>query len=111
MRGDRVTVTDHYALTDDVGEIAMLLLTPSAPSLEADGRVRLESRMLPEAVASAAGTIAIEAEGGEVTLGEISIDDSRLSPVWGKRLHTIRLVLRQPARIGRVRFTFQVLPA
>ena len=107
LRGDRVTVTDHYALTDDVGEIAMLLLTPSAPSLEADGCVRLESRMLPEALASAAGTITVEAEGVEVTLGEIPIDDSRLSPVWGKRLHTIRLVLHRPARTGRVRVTFQ----
>ena len=107
VRGDRFTVTDHYTLTADVGEIALVLLTPSAPSLEAGGRVRLESRMLPDAVSSAAGTITVEAEGGDVTLGEIPLDDSRLSPVWGKRLHTIRLVLRRPARTGRLRFTFQ----
>ncbi len=106
VRGDRVTVTDHYTLTADVGEIAMVLLTPSAPSLEAGGRVRLESRMLPGAVASANGMITVEAEGVDITLGEIPLDDTRLSPVWGKRLHTIRLVMRRPARTGRLRFTF-----
>jgi hypothetical protein len=106
-RGDCVTVTDNYTLTGDVGEIAMLLLTPSTPTLEADGSISLKSCMLPEALASADGTIAIEAEGAEVTLGEIAIDDSRLSPVWGKRLHTIRIVLRQPARTGRLCFTFR----
>lgn len=108
LRGDRVTVTDHYTLTADVGEIAMVLLTPSVPSLEADGSVRLTSQMLPEALASADGTMTVEAEGGDVTFGEIPLDDSRLSPVWGKRLHTIQLVLHRPARTGRVRVTFQV---
>ena len=107
VRGDRVTVTDNYTLTAEIGEIALMLLTPSAPSLENDGRVRLDSQMLPEAVASAAGTVSFEAEGVEVTLGDIPIDDTRLSPVWGKRLHTIRFVLRRPALTGRLRFTFQ----
>jgi hypothetical protein len=104
-RGKQITITDRYTLAADVAEIVFNMLTPSLPTRVGENQIRLTSQMLPDAMASAAGMMAFEADHFELTLGEIPIEDSHLSPVWGKRLHTIRLLLRNPARTGTVRCT------
>jgi hypothetical protein len=107
LRGDHVTVTDAYELTADAAAITLLLLTPSRPEIAAANRVRLLPQMLPGAVASAGGWLTFSGEGLKLATEEIPIEDSRLSPVWGRRLHALRLVLPHPARVGSLQCTIQ----
>jgi hypothetical protein len=98
-RGTGVTVRDRYRLTRPVVRIELALLTPSQVAIEADGSVILTAAPLPDGHHSATGRLQTEIPAAQVRVETVNTGgDSRLSLVWGARLHRIVWTLPRPPR-------------
>jgi len=86
-RGDDVTVSDSFQLSEYRAPSSLSLLTPMEPTRRGNGIVMLES---PESANSF--QIAVAGADFEVTVDPIEISDNRMMQSWGSRLYRVRLI-------------------
>lgn len=106
QRRERVEVKDTYELLEPVPEITFNLITPCQVVPSAPGLLVLGEASMVEHRITGSGQIFYDPQLLHVTTDEISIQDERLSPIWGSRLTRIQFHMANPAMRGSVELQF-----
>ncbi len=96
-RGEQVTLTDRYELSEVKGPFTLSLLTAARPSIESPGNIRLAETGL---------NISFSGERFTPSIEVIEIDDSRLRASWGEKIYRVVLTMEEVQDQGEYRVEF-----
>ena len=96
-RGEQVTLTDRYELSEVKGPFTLSLLTAARPSIESPGNIRLAETGL---------NISFSGERFTPSIEVIKIDDSRLRASWGEKIYRVVLTMEEVQDQGEYRVEF-----
>lgn len=94
-RGDRIAITDVFEFEEIPLDMSLSLMSASEVAIHDDGIILLHERELPRGRFSGGGRIILTPEQFHVSVEEIPIDDTRMSPIWGDRVYRILLSPRE----------------
>jgi len=101
-----VVLAERYAIGESREPLRLHFVTPRTPDLGAAGRVVLEGEGDPSSGGSPSPAVLLyDARRFTAAAEENPVDDARLRPVWGGRLHRIVLTARDGLAQGSHRVT------
>jgi Heparinase II/III-like protein len=96
-RGEKITLSDRYELSEVKSPFTLNLLTAGKPQLESPGSILLADTGLKISFSDIQFTPSIET---------VEIDDSRLRGSWGERIYRVVLTLQEVPEKGEYRIEF-----
>lgn len=99
-RGKSITVTEEYGLNEVKGDLFLSFMTPcNVKTME-------NEIILTSAEAGQTFNIRIDFDSRQIKAesDEIKIDDRRLNRIWGNHLNRVRMVMKDPAMTGRIKY-------
>ena len=101
-RGVEVVVSDDFSLRNPPRDVSVSLLTPCAVDVSKPGMIRLHTREFTTGRQSAEGTVEYDGSLLVANVEELTIDDSRMGPVWGQILYRVVLTSESFGASGRL---------
>ena len=100
-RGQAVTFSDIYELSEAVKDLSLSLLTPCQIDLSTPGLIVLRPRDLLDGRQAGQANIYYPGSLFEASIEEIPITDERLGGTWGTLLYRISLQAQNPPVSGQ----------
>jgi Heparinase II/III-like protein len=109
-RRREVVLAERFALGEAREPLRLHFLTPRAPDVSTPGRILLVRTPGGRGGDAAGAVLLYDASRFTAVAEEKAIDDARLRPVWGERLHRIVLTSRSRAQRGTHRVVVRAAP-
>ncbi len=104
QRGKSIQVNEEYSLEKVEGPTFLSFMTPCQVDINQDGKIDFKEKS-PENPFHL--IIEYDANQFSVKTENIKIDDQRLKPVWGDEVIRIRMIMNDPKKEGKIRYTIK----